>query len=101
MKRGAVAAIFLLVSSPSFAMSRYDPTEMPCASVQALIRREGEVILRYGSVSILGLPIYDRYVADRTWCGPNEVARTTGVPSADRKYCPVKKCVESEIFVDG
>ena len=100
MKRGAIAAFFLLVSSPAFAISRYDPTEMPCATVQELVGREGEVVLRYGSSSILGLPVYDRYVAERAWCGPGEVTRTTGVPSADQKYCPVKKCVESDIFVD-
>jgi hypothetical protein len=100
MKRGAIAAIFLLLASPSFAISRYDPTGMACATVQDLVGREGEVILRYGSSSILGLPVYDRYVADRGRCGPGEVARTAGVPSADQKYCPVKKCVGSDIFVD-
>jgi hypothetical protein len=100
MKRGTIAAVLLLFSSPSFAISRYDPTEIPCASVQEIVSREGEVILRYGSSSILGLPVFDRYVADRAWCGPGEVARTAGVPSADQKYCPVKKCVESDIFVD-
>ncbi len=100
MIRGCIAAAFLLVSSDAFAISRYDPTGMTCASVQELVGREGEVILRHGSSSILGLPVYDRYVADRIRCGPAEVARTAGVPSADREYCPVKRCVESEIFVD-
>ena len=101
MKRGSIAAAFLLLSSEAFAISRYDPTQLDCAGLQELVAREGEVILRHGSSTILGLPIYDRYVADRTHCGPGEVARTDGVPSADRQYCPVKKCVESDIFVDG
>ena len=101
MKRRSIFAAFLLLSSEALAISRYDPTEMDCAGLQELVAREGEVILRYGSSSILGLPVYDRYVAGRDHCGPGEVARAAGVPSADRQYCPVKKCVESDIFVDG
>ena len=101
MIRGCIAAAFLMISSEALAISRYDPTGMACASVQQLVGREGEVILRHGSTSILGLPVYDRYVAGRAWCGPGEVARSAGVPSADREYCPVKKCVESDIFIDG
>jgi hypothetical protein len=101
MKIGPIAAAVLLLSSEAFAISRYDPTQLDCAGLQELVAREGDVILRHGSSKILGLPIYDRYVADRAHCGPGEVARTAGVPSADQPYCPVKKCVESDIFVDG
>jgi hypothetical protein len=101
MKRGSIAAAFLLLSSEAHAISRYDPTKLECAGLQQIVAREGEVILRHGSSNILGLPIYDRYVADRAYCGPGEVARSAGVPSADRQYCPVKKCVESDIFIDG
>ena len=46
----------------------------------------------------LGLPIYDRYVLGQQYCMSGEVARGAGVPTVDKKYCPVKKCVESEIF---
>ena len=93
-----MAAALLLLASDAFAISRYDPTGMACADVQETIRREGAVILRYASSSILGLPLYDRYVKDRSLCAPGEVVRTTGVPAADQRYCSVKKCVQSDIF---
>ena len=85
---------------PLLAVLRHARPAPREAFALGLVGREGEVVLRYGSTSILGLPVYDRYVSDRGRCGPGEVARTAGVPSADQKYCPVKKCVGSDIFVD-
>ncbi len=101
MKRVYLSAVaaFSLLTSGALAATRYEITNMTCADVQALVEREGEVILAYRSTSILGLPIYDRYVKSRDYCNSGEVIRRTGVPSADRKYCPVKKCVESQIFI--
>lgn len=95
----ALAAVIPLVASNAFAATRYDITNMACPSVQALIEREGTVILSYRSSSILGLPIYDRFVKSRDYCSSSEVTRRTGVPTTDKKYCPVYKCVESQIFM--
>ena len=100
MNRGLIAAALVLFASDAMAVSRYDPTTMACATIQANILTEGEVILRYASRSLLRLPIYDRYVRSRAQCGSGEVMRSTGVPTADRDYCPVNKCVQSDIFVD-
>ena len=44
------------------------------------------------------LTAYDRYVLGQQYCPSGEVARGAGVPTVDKKYCPVRKCVESEIF---
>lgn len=98
MKKYLVAAAISLVASNAFAVSRYEITNVTCETVQALIRAEGAVILAYRSTGILGLPIYDRYVLSQQFCYAGEVARGAGVPTADKKYCPVRKCVESEIF---
>ncbi|MEW9805810.1 hypothetical protein [Mesorhizobium marinum] len=98
MKRLTLAAVIALSASDAFAVSRYDITNLTCESVQALIRTEGSAILAYRSSGILGLPIYDRYVRDQQFCDFGEVARGAGVPTTDKKYCPVKKCVASEIF---
>ena len=78
--------------------TRFEVTNVTCETVQALIRTEGAVILVYRSTGVLGLPIYDRYVKGQEHCASGEVARGAGVPTTDMKYCPVKKCVESEIF---
>lgn len=98
MKKYLIAAAFSLAASSAFAVSRYEVTNVTCATVQALIRTEGAVILVYRSQGILGLPIYDRYVLGQQYCFAGEVMRGAGVPTVDMKYCPVKKCVESEIF---
>ncbi|MBU0583363.1 MAG: hypothetical protein KKB66_12685 [Alphaproteobacteria bacterium] len=95
----AAVATLQLVAGDAFAATRYDITNMACPEVQALVEREGAVILSYRSSSILGLPIYDLYVKNRQYCDSSQVIRRAGVPTTDKKYCPVKKCVESQIFV--
>ncbi len=98
MRKLLLAGVLSLAASSAFAVSRYEITNVTCETVQALIRAEGSVILVYRSTGILGLPIYDRYVQGQQYCMSGEVARGAGVPTADKKYCPVRKCVESEIF---
>jgi hypothetical protein len=98
MRKLLLAGVLSLAASSASAVSRYEITNVTCETVQALIRAEGSVILVYRSTGILGLPIYDRYVQGQQFCMSGEVARGAGVPTADKKYCPVRKCVESEIF---
>ena len=98
MNKYLIAAAISLLASSAFAVSRYEITNVTCETVQALIRTEGAAILVYRSTGILGLPIYDRYVLGQQYCPSGEVARGAGVPTVDKKYCPVRKCVESEIF---
>lgn len=98
MKRLAWAALFLLSAGTAHAVTRYDITNVTCETVQALLRSEGTVILSYRSQGILGLPIYDRYVSGQESCVAGDVARGAGVPTVDKKYCPVRKCVSSQIF---
>jgi hypothetical protein len=99
MKLVPVVALLSLVAFEASAASRYDIATMSCAQVQALIEKDGAAILRYPSKRILSLPIYDRYVQGQKFCETGEVARGAGVPTADQKYCPVTKCVASDIFV--
>ncbi len=99
MKTVMAAAVFLLTASSAMAVTRYDVTNITCETVQALLHTEGEAILVYRSQGILGLPVYDRYVNGQQYCENDEVMRGAGVPTADMKYCPVKKCVASRIFL--
>lgn len=98
MRKILLATIISLSTSSAFAVSRYEITNVTCETVQALIRTEGVVILVYRSSGILGLPIYDRYVQGQQYCMSGEVVRGAGVPTVDQRYCPVRRCVESEIF---
>jgi hypothetical protein len=98
MKSLLIAAAISLLASDALAVSRYEITNVTCETVQALIRTEGSVILVYRSRGVLGLPIYDRYVLSQQYCENDEVARGAGVPTMDMQYCPVRKCVASQIF---
>ena len=99
MKRIMVVVTLLLVAAEASAQERFDIDGMTCAEVQALLEREGKAILRYKSTSVLGLPLYDLYVSSQKHCEAGEVALRKGVPTTDKEYCPVYKCVESDIFV--
>lgn len=98
MKRLAWAALLILSTGTAHAVTRYDITNVTCETVQALLRTDEVVILSYRSQGILGLQIYDRYVSGQENCVAGEVARGAGVPTIDKKYCPVRKCVASQIF---
>ena len=98
MKRLVAATLMSLAASNAFAVERFEISNVTCETVQALLRKEGAVILVYRSQGILGLPIYDRYVSGQQQCDADEVSRGAGVPTVDKDYCPVRKCVESSIF---
>ena len=99
MKRLLVAAAFSLLAFEAQALTRYDIDNMTCAQVQALVTADGSAILRYRSTRNFSLPLYDTYVSSQRSCNNDAVALRTGVPTTDKKYCPVYKCVESNIFV--
>jgi hypothetical protein len=93
------AALLSLIASEALAVSRYDVTRMTCAEVQARVEQEGAVVLSYRSWRVIGLPIYDRFAKSQQFCPDGTVAAPAGVPTADKKYCPVKKCFSSGRFV--
>jgi hypothetical protein len=99
MKRLLVAAAFCLAAFEASALERYDIDNMTCAQIQAIVAADGKATLRYRSKRSFSLPLYDTYVSGQKACQNSEVALRSGVPSTDRKYCPVYRCVESSIFV--
>ena len=98
MKRIAVTIPLLLVGADASAITRHDIGGMNCAKVQAIVQSEGATILRYRSKRNPTLQLYDRFVRDGRYCGTSETASRTGVPTADRDYCPVFKCIEADLF---
>ena len=54
--------------------------------------------MRYRSPHNPALTLYDRYVSDGRYCQSSEVATRTSVPTADTYYCPLRKCIENDIF---
>lgn len=93
MKSKVVLALMLsLVSADAYAISRYYSQRMTCDTVQAAIRNEGAVILRYSSTRNPSLPLYDRYVLHDGYCEYDEYAKFATVPTRDTASCPVYKC---------
>ena len=90
MRKLLLAGAFLFAASPVLADPVYTITKMSCANVQAAVRGNGSVILRWRSRN--GAPLYDRYVSDRRFCRSGEIITFASVPAAD-KSCNVKKCV--------
>lgn len=98
MKKLLLTGMLALAASTAHAASRFEITNETCETVQAFLETEGSAILVYRSRGFLGLPIYDLYVQGQQFCNVGEVSRGTGVPTADKEYCPVRKCVASQIF---
>lgn len=102
MLRSLLAAILMSsIATAAAAASRFEVSKMTCEEVQAILAKEGAATLSYPSGGILGLSLYDRYVSDQSFCTNGSVAQSAGVPTADKKYCRVRKCVVSDIFVYG
>lgn len=99
MKRIAIALpVLLAAAADASAISRYDIGGMSCAKVKGIIQSEGAAILRYRSQHNPALTLYDRYVKDGRYCPTNQVAARAGVPTADSNYCPLRNCIENDIF---
>ena len=98
MRTFLIAACLSMVSLQAQAISRYTSTSMSCDEVKATIKREGAAIMQYQSKRVAGLPLYNRYVRDRTFCPGDQTTQTTYIPAAGGKSCPVRKCVEIEFF---
>lgn len=84
--------VLSFMSADAYAISRYNSQGMTCGQVQASIRNEGAVILRYASRRNPSLPLYDRYVLHDGYCEYGEYAKYASVPTRDTASCPVSKC---------
>jgi hypothetical protein len=93
----AIPLLFLVVQAQ--AQERRDIAGLSCAEVQALLKQDGTTVIRYRSIFTLSLTRYDLYVSGQKQCGPGEVATGAGVPTTDTDYCPVHKCIASNLFV--
>ena len=92
-----IAAAMLAVLSgfafaPSaFAQARPDTRAMTCDQVQAMIRREGAVMMTTGPHT------FNRFVSDHRFCGGRfpVVPQMTTVPTRDDNRCRVTRCIDN------
>lgn len=94
MKPILVALALAAVAVPADAISRYNSKTLSCDEAQARVAEEGAVILRWTSARKPGLPLYDRYVANRSYCQVTEGLYYDYIPTADTNACVVTTCKE-------
>ncbi|WP_353645013.1 hypothetical protein [Mesorhizobium sp. WSM2239] len=97
MKAASFALFLALLAGEAHAISRYTTTSMDCAEIKAALQSEGAAILQWRSTRNPGLPLYGRYVANRRYCQPEQVAETAFVPSRGGTSCLVRKCVTIDL----
>jgi hypothetical protein len=86
-----VSVCLALVPIAAQAISRYNPTTMPCSAIQATVASQGAVILRWTQPP-RNILRFDRYVAGNQFCDTEERVKLMSVPAADTPQCPVYAC---------
>jgi hypothetical protein len=98
MIRFAVAASFSLLASEASAIVRYMVQDMTCVQVQEALERDGVAILYRQGKS--GVSLYDRFVANGSFCATGFSAAREDIIAADTRDCRVTKCIETSRFGD-
>lgn len=76
-----LACFTLALGSPALAQGRPSSVAMTCGQTARLIQTRGALVLGTGGQT------YDRYVRDRTFCEPTEIARRAFAPTRDNPAC--------------
>ncbi len=70
-------------TAPALAQGRPTTTAMSCGQAARLVATRGAIVLGTGG------PTYDRFVRDRSFCEPTEIARRAFRPTRDNPECLV------------
>ena len=100
MKKLILASIAVLAPAEASAIVRYMVQDMTCAEVQDSVNRDGVAIL-YRKSGSAGVPLYDRYVANDSFCQGGQDTIKESVPTADTQSCRISKCVDASRFGGG
>ncbi|WP_091714588.1 hypothetical protein [Methylobacterium phyllostachyos] len=76
-----IVAALILAAGPAVAQTRPSSTTMTCQQAAALIRSRGALVLGTGGMT------YDRFVRDRSFCEPTEIAKRAFRPTRDNANC--------------
>lgn len=97
VKKLVLAGLVALVPAEASAIVRYMVQDMTCAEVKASLSRDGAAVL-YRKTGKAGVPLYDRYVSNQSFCQPGQEIVAENVPTADTDSCRVPKCLEQSRF---
>jgi hypothetical protein len=97
VKKFFVAGIVALTPVEASAIVRYMVQDMTCAEVKDSVSRDGVAIL-YRKSGSTGVPLYDRYVANESFCQSGQDTIKESVPTADTQSCRISKCLDANRF---
>jgi len=100
VRKLVLAAVVALAPVEAGAIVRYMVQDMTCAEVKESVDRDGVAIL-YRQGGQTGVPLYDRYVADKSYCQSGQDTIKEAVPTADTRNCRVSKCLDGSRFGGG
>jgi hypothetical protein len=92
-----LTASIVLAASDAFAIVRYMVQDMTCSEVREALQRDGVAVL-YRKSGRSGVPLYDRYVANQSYCQAGQEVVSEEVPTADTDSCRVPKCLDRSRF---
>lgn len=83
MSRIVILVAMGILASHAAAIERHNVSQMSREAVGRVLQSEHRSILRYHSVRVDGLMLYDMYVRDHRSCKSGEAAVPTRVPAKD------------------
>ena len=96
MKKTAVLTLGIVAFAlPAHALNRYNAPSLTCSRIQSILKEEGAAVLRYPSPRISQLTLYATYAFHSGYCGYDQYAKPTTVPSSDNKRCRVRVCTDN------
>ena len=90
-----VVGAILIACTPAHAVKRANSATLSCDQAKALIEREGAVMVHYPSKNVAGLTLFDRFVANRSYCSVQMTTKSKTVPTATGP-CKLLVCVQRE-----
>lgn len=75
------ASLALATASGALAQGRPDSLRMSCDGARGLVSTRGAVVIGTGP------NLYDRFVATRAFCLPDEITDPVWLPTADQRQC--------------
>ncbi len=83
-----ITGLLVLISVAQASGHRPDTHCMSCEATKTLVKNSGAVILSTGTHT------FDRYVANRFYCDPEQILKWAFVPTSDTHRCRLRLCVE-------
>lgn len=84
----SIFALILLAGVSFAAQARPNSWDMTCAEARNLVDTNGAVVMNYGYSPAAGY-LYERYVANDSYCDSHEMAQPAYVPTTDDDSCYV------------